>query len=83
MLDKVQALGALHVLPDHSDVGDGTLVAKERAFIVDLQTRALDLKHQGVGVADAGDRLTAEFKARYPDWQIVSVSGFVQSIYAE
>jgi glyoxylase-like metal-dependent hydrolase (beta-lactamase superfamily II) len=83
VLDKVQALGALHVLPDHSDVGDGSLVAKERAFIVDLQTRALDLKRQGVGVADAGDRLTTEFKSRYPEWQIVSVAGFVQSIYAE
>jgi glyoxylase-like metal-dependent hydrolase (beta-lactamase superfamily II) len=83
VLDKVQALGARHVLPDHSEAGDGTLVATERVFIVDLQTRALDLKRQGVDVADAGDRLTAEFKTRYPDWQIVSVSGFVQSIYAE
>lgn len=83
VLDKVQALGALHVLPDHSDVGDGTLVAQERAFIVDLDNRALDLKRQGVLVADAGERLTADFKARYPDWQIVSVSGFVQSIYAQ
>jgi glyoxylase-like metal-dependent hydrolase (beta-lactamase superfamily II) len=83
VLDKVQGLGALHVLPDHSDVGDGSLVAAERAFIVDLQSRALDLKRQGVGAEDAGDRLTSDFKARYPDWQIVSVSGFVQSIYAE
>jgi glyoxylase-like metal-dependent hydrolase (beta-lactamase superfamily II) len=83
VLDKVQALGALHVLPDHSDVGDGTLVAQERAFIVDLDTRALDLKRQGVLAPDAGERLTTDFKARYPEWQIVSVSGFVQSIYAE
>jgi glyoxylase-like metal-dependent hydrolase (beta-lactamase superfamily II) len=83
VLDKVQALGARHVLPDHSDVGDGTLVAKERAFIVDLVARALDLKRQGVLEQDAGERLTADFKARYPEWQIVSVSGFVQSIYAE
>jgi len=83
VLDKVQALGARHVLPDHSDVGDGTLVAKERAFIVDLVARALDLKRQGVLEQDAGERLTADFKARYPDWQIVSVSGFVQSIYAQ
>ena len=81
--DKVQALDALHVLPDHSEVGDGTLVAKERAFIVDLDTRALDLKRQGVLVEDAGERLTADFKARYPEWQIASVSGFVQTVYAE
>jgi glyoxylase-like metal-dependent hydrolase (beta-lactamase superfamily II) len=83
VLDKVQALDALHVLPDHSEVGDGTLVAKERAFIVDLDTRALDLKRQGVLVEDAGERLTADFKARYPEWQIASVSGFVQTVYAE
>jgi glyoxylase-like metal-dependent hydrolase (beta-lactamase superfamily II) len=83
VLDKVQPLGALHILPDHSEVGDGTLVAQERAFIVDLDNRALDLKRQGVLVEDAGERLTADFKTRYPDWQIVSVSGFVQSIYAQ
>jgi glyoxylase-like metal-dependent hydrolase (beta-lactamase superfamily II) len=83
VLDKVQPLGALHVLPDHSEVGDGTLVAKERAFIVDLDTRALDLKRQGIPTDAAGEQLTAEFKARYPEWQIASVSGFVQSIYAQ
>jgi glyoxylase-like metal-dependent hydrolase (beta-lactamase superfamily II) len=83
VLDKVQGLGALHVLPDHSAIGDGSLVASERAFIVDLRTRALEMKRQGILANDAGDRLTQEFKSRYPDWSIVSVSGFVQNIYAE
>ena len=83
VLDKVQALGVRHVLPDHSEVGDGTLVAKERSFIVDLETRALALKRQGILADGAAERLTTEFKAKYPEWQIASVSGFVQSIYAE
>jgi hypothetical protein len=83
VLDKVESLGALHVLPDHSAIGDGSLVAKERAFIVDLRNRALDLKRQGIQATDAGEILTAEFKTRYPDWPINSVSDFVQSIYAE
>jgi hypothetical protein len=50
---------------------------------VDLRNRALDLKRQGVQAANAGEMLTAEFKSRYPDWPIKSVSDFVQSIYAE
>ena len=41
VLDEVEKLGAAHVLPTHSPVGDGSLVAKEKAFIVDLRTRAL------------------------------------------
>ena len=36
VLDRVEKLGAVHVLPDHSAIGDGSLVAQEKAFIVDL-----------------------------------------------
>jgi glyoxylase-like metal-dependent hydrolase (beta-lactamase superfamily II) len=83
VLDQVAKLGAVHVLPDHSAVGDGSLVAQEKAFITDLRTRALDLKRQGVDADEAGKRLTVEFKAKYSDWPISSVSGFVRSVYAE
>ena len=83
VLDEIEKLGALHILPTHSAVGDGSLVAKEKAFIVDLRTRALDLKKQGVDVEEAGRTLTTEFKAKYPDWPINTVANFVKSIYAE
>jgi glyoxylase-like metal-dependent hydrolase (beta-lactamase superfamily II) len=83
VLDQVAKLGAVHVLPDHSAVGDGSLVAQEKAFITDLRTRALELKRQGVDADEAGKRLTVEFKTKYSDWQINSVSGFVKSVYAE
>lgn len=83
VLDQVEKLGAAHVLPDHSPVGDGSLVAQERAFIVDLQTRALDLKRHGVSADDAGKQLTAEFKTKYPDWPINNLTNFVKSVYAE
>lgn len=83
VLDQIEKLGALHVLPDHSAIGDGSLVAKEKAFMVDLRTRALALKREGVSAADAGPRLTAEFKMKYPDWPINSVANFVNSVYAE
>jgi glyoxylase-like metal-dependent hydrolase (beta-lactamase superfamily II) len=83
VLDQVEKLGTVHVLPDHSAIGDGSLVAQEKAFIVDLQRRALDLKAQGVNVDDAGKLLTTEFKTKYADWPINNLTNFVKSIYAE
>lgn len=83
VLDKVEALGALHVLPDHSAPGDGSLVGAEKKFIGELRTRALELKKQGVPADDAGKRLSAEFRAKYPDWPGMNVTGFVRSIYAD
>jgi len=83
VLDKVASLNALHVLPDHSAPGDGSMVALEKQFIGDLRNHALELKKQGVAVDDAGKRLEGEFKTKYPTWPNMNVSGFVRSIYAE
>jgi glyoxylase-like metal-dependent hydrolase (beta-lactamase superfamily II) len=82
VLDKLAALNVQHVLPDHSAPGDGSMIASERNFIADLQTRALALKRQGVSAEDAGKQLSAEFKTKYADWPSMNVSGFVQRIYA-
>jgi glyoxylase-like metal-dependent hydrolase (beta-lactamase superfamily II) len=84
VLDKIAPLNPRYVVPDHGALGDGSLIAKERAFIVDLQSRALALKRQGVSVNDAGKQLTAEFKAKYPDWANMDlVASFVERVYAE
>jgi len=81
VLDKIAALGVRHVVPDHSSVGDGSLVGAERAFIDAVRTRALALKREGVSAQDAGSRLTAEFRTRYPDWPNLNLANFVQRIY--
>jgi glyoxylase-like metal-dependent hydrolase (beta-lactamase superfamily II) len=83
VLEQVEKLGVLHVLPDHSPIGDGSLVTQERQFITDLQKRALALKRQGITADNAGNLLTTEFKTKYPDWPINNVTNFVKSIYAE
>ena len=83
VLDQIEKLGAEHVLPTHSPAGDGSLVAKEKAFIVDLRISALALKQKGVAVEEAGRLLTDEFKKKYSDWPITTVANFVKSIYAE
>jgi len=83
VLDKVAALNALHVLPDHSAPGDGSLVAAEKKFITDLRNSALELEKKGVPADDAAKQLGVEFKAKYPDWPSMNVTSFVHSIYAE
>ncbi len=83
VLEKTSALNPLHVLPDHSAPGDGSLVARERAFIADLRTRAIALKARGMSAQAAGTQLSAEFKSKYADWPSMNVAAFVQSIYAE
>jgi glyoxylase-like metal-dependent hydrolase (beta-lactamase superfamily II) len=83
VLDRLSRFTVQHVLPDHSPIGDGSLVAAERTFISDLRTRALALKAQGVSARDAGAKLSEEFKTRYPDWPDTNVAAFVGRVYEE
>jgi glyoxylase-like metal-dependent hydrolase (beta-lactamase superfamily II) len=83
VLDRISALSALHVLPDHSPPGDGSLVAQEKAFMTDIRTRAQALKRQGVSADDAGKQVSSELKAKYSDWLNTNVANFVKSVYAE
>jgi glyoxylase-like metal-dependent hydrolase (beta-lactamase superfamily II) len=83
VLDKVDALNAAHILPDHSEPGDGSLVGAERDLIAGIQTRALALKEQGVSVEDAGKQISAALKTQHPDWSNTNAAGFVKSVYAE
>jgi glyoxylase-like metal-dependent hydrolase (beta-lactamase superfamily II) len=83
VLDKVEALHATHVLPDHSAPGDGSLVAQERSLIAAIQTRALALKGQGVSAEDAGKQISGELKTQHPDWPNTNAAGFVKSVYTE
>jgi glyoxylase-like metal-dependent hydrolase (beta-lactamase superfamily II) len=83
VLDKIAALNAAHVLPDHSAPGDGSLVAAERNLILDIRTRALALKRQGISADDAGKQVSADLKQQHPDWPNTNAAGFVRSVYAD
>ena len=82
-VDEAAKLGARHVLPDHSPVGDGSMVEQERSFLAELQRRALALKRQGQSAETAGQQITAEFKKKYPDWNIDDLMSFVRATYTE
>jgi glyoxylase-like metal-dependent hydrolase (beta-lactamase superfamily II) len=90
VLDKLRPLEPRIVIPDHSKVGDGSLIASEAAFIRDMQARVAALKRSGVSATDAATRLTEVFKTSYPEWvantdwpNLNSMTGFVTRLYAE
>jgi glyoxylase-like metal-dependent hydrolase (beta-lactamase superfamily II) len=84
VLDKIAPLKARLVLPDHGDLGDGALVAQERGFLRDLQTRAMALKAQGVPADEAGKRIGADFAVKYAGWSgLGNVPQSVQRAYAD
>lgn len=84
ILDKIEPLKPRFIVPDHGPLGDGSLIAKERAFLLALQNRALELKRQGVSVEDAGKQVIAEFKAKYPDYEPINgIANAVRRVYAE
>ena len=84
ILDQLEPLKPRFVVPDHGALGDGSLIAKERAFLGDLQARSLELKRQGKSADEASAIVAAEFKTKYPGWQTMGpVSNVVKRVYAE
>ncbi len=83
ILDQLAPLKPRFVVPDHGALGDGSLIAQERAFLVDVETKSLALKRKGTPVDEAGKQVTAEMKTKYPEWNIGSVANIVKRVYAE
>ena len=85
ILDQLTALSPRAIVPDHgAAVTDVSEIGKERAYLLDLQTRASGLKRQAVPVDDAGKQVAAEFRTKYPDWQgSVYIPNEVKRVYEQ
>lgn len=68
VLDQVVLLHPRIVVPDHSEPGDASLIAAERAFMTDLQTRAKVLKDEGKPLEEAKRIVAGEIQAKYQGW---------------
>jgi glyoxylase-like metal-dependent hydrolase (beta-lactamase superfamily II) len=83
----IDALAPLHpklIVPTHSLPGGGEeLIIAQRGFLVALDERAHALKAAGTSAIEAGTIINAEMKARYPDWELHSLSNAVARVYAE
>jgi glyoxylase-like metal-dependent hydrolase (beta-lactamase superfamily II) len=84
VLDKLEPLKPRLIVPDHGELGDGSLIGKEKSMLQELQGRALDLKHQGKSAEEAGKLLTNELHAKHPDYgQAERIAADVKLVYAE
>ena len=85
ILDQLEILKPRVIAPDHgAPVTDTSEIGKERAYLLDLQARASELKRQGVPVDDAGKQVAAEFHTKYPDWQgAVYIPNEVKRVYEQ
>jgi len=68
VVDQLAAIKPRIVVPGHGEVADATLIARERAVLAEMQTRARDLKHQGKSADEITALVTKELKTKYPDW---------------
>jgi glyoxylase-like metal-dependent hydrolase (beta-lactamase superfamily II) len=85
ILDQVQALHPKIIVSDHgAAILDPSQIDAQRAYFLALQSRALELKKQGVSVDDASKTITAEYKAQHPDWPNPNnVAGEVHRVYEQ
>jgi glyoxylase-like metal-dependent hydrolase (beta-lactamase superfamily II) len=84
VLDKLEPLKPKLVVPDHGELGDGSLIGKEKAMLMELQGRALDLKREGKSADEAGRLLTNELHAKHPDYgQAERIAADVKLVYGE
>jgi glyoxylase-like metal-dependent hydrolase (beta-lactamase superfamily II) len=68
VLDRIEKLKAVKIVPSHGSMGDGTLTGKQRQVLQQLQTRVRDLKAQGKPVEEAVTVISTELQSKYPDW---------------
>jgi glyoxylase-like metal-dependent hydrolase (beta-lactamase superfamily II) len=85
ILDQLETLKPRVIVPDHgAPVTDASEIGRERAYLLDLQARASELKRQGMPVDDAGKQVAAEFHTKYPDWQgAVYIPNEVKRVYEQ
>jgi glyoxylase-like metal-dependent hydrolase (beta-lactamase superfamily II) len=67
-LDELAALRPVKVVPSHGDLGDATLITRDRGYLQAVQTRVGELKKQGKTVDEAVQAVAAEIAPRYPEW---------------
>jgi glyoxylase-like metal-dependent hydrolase (beta-lactamase superfamily II) len=81
-LDKLEPLRPAHVVPSHGATGDGSMIESIRAYLRALQARVAEVKRQGRSVDETVEQVSAEFRAKYPDWT-GNPTGAARSAYTE
>jgi len=67
-LDELAALRPVKVVPSHGDLGDATLITRDRDYLQAVQARVGELKKQGKSADEAAQAVAAEIAPKYPEW---------------
>ncbi len=66
--DAFDAMRPTTIVPAHGAVGEGSIIATNRAIMLGVQARARELKAEGRSADDAAAAIQMEFQAQHPDW---------------
>jgi glyoxylase-like metal-dependent hydrolase (beta-lactamase superfamily II) len=84
VLENLESLHAVKVVPSHGPMGDGSIVVEQRDLLRALQARVRELKSQGQSADDTAKTLTEEFGAKYAGWVGPNrVAAAARAFYAE
>ncbi len=69
ILDQLDEFHPHTIVPGHGEVGGAALISAERTYLKAVQSRVVELKAQGKSSEETAQLLSAEFRAKYPDWE--------------
>jgi hypothetical protein len=72
------------IVPAHGAIGDGSLIASNRAFMLEIQARARALKAQGRSIDEVADTVQKEMQAKHPNFaRLNGAAGAARAAYNE
>lgn len=82
--DVLEKMNPRAIVPAHGKFGEGSLIATNRAFMQEIQSRARTLKAQGQSVDEAANLIQREMQAKHPNFARANgVAGAARAVYAE
>ena len=84
VLEELAGLQPARVVPSHGSIGDATLIARDREFLLAVQARVGALKRDGKSLDEAVAAVVAEIAPKYPEWGNPANAGAAaRAAYAE
>lgn len=82
--DTFEAMRPQTIVPSHGPIGDGSLIASNRAIMQTIQQRARALKAQNRSINDVAAMVQSELQPEHPEWPRANgISAAASAAYVE
>ena len=82
--DQLESLRPVMVVPSHGPVGEASLIAEQKTVMTAIQSRAIELKHQGKSADETVQIVQAELPGKFPGWAAPARVGIIaRTAYTE